>query len=82
MFLRRLPLFLLVLSLGVLPGLAQSRRDVFSITGSIRDGTDQHAMDNIQVSLKQLTGPTVNTSNTRGNGDFQFDGLRNGDYIV
>jgi hypothetical protein len=82
MFLRRIALFLLVLSLGVLPGLAQSRRDVFSIGGSIRDGTDQHAMDNIQVSLKQLTGPTVNTANTRGNGDFQFDGLRNGDYIV
>jgi carboxypeptidase family protein/tetratricopeptide repeat protein len=82
MFLRRLPLFLFVLSLGVLPVLAQSRRDVFSIGGSIRDGTDQHAMDNILVSLKQLTGPTVNTANTRGNGDFQFDGLRNGDYVV
>jgi hypothetical protein len=82
MFLRRLPLFLFVLSLGVLPGKGQSRRDVFSIGGSIRDGIDHHAMDNIQVSLKQLTGPTVNTMNTRGDGDFQFDGLRNGDYIL
>jgi tetratricopeptide (TPR) repeat protein len=82
MFLRRLPLFLLLLTLGVLPGKGQSRRNIFSIGGSIRDGVDHHAMDNIQVSLKQLTGPTVNTANTRGNGDFQFDGLRNGDYVV
>ena len=51
MFLRRLPLFLLVLNLGLLPAKAQSRRDIFSIGGSIRDGIDQHAMDNIQVSL-------------------------------
>jgi tetratricopeptide (TPR) repeat protein len=62
--------------------MAQSRRDVFSIGGTIRDNLNQHAMENIQVTLKQLTGPTVNTANTRGNGDFQFDGLRNGDYIV
>ena len=82
MFIRRMPVFLLLLSLGVLPAMAQSRRDIFSIGGTIRDGIDHHAMENIQVSLKQLTGPTVNTANTRGNGDFQFDGLRNGDYIV
>ncbi len=82
MFLRRLPVFLLLLALSALPGEAQSRRDIFSIGGTIRDGIDHRAMENIQVSLKQLTGPTVNTANTRGNGDFQFDGLRNGEYIV
>jgi Tfp pilus assembly protein PilF len=82
MFFRRLPLFLLLLALSVLPGMAQSRRDIFSIGGTIRDGIDHRAMENIQVTLKQLTGPTVNTVYTRGNGDFQFDGLHNGDYIV
>jgi len=82
MWLRRLPLFLLLLALSVLPGMAQSRRDIFSIGGTIRDNIDQHAMENIQVTLKQLTGPLVNTVFTRGTGDFQFDGLHNGDYIV
>jgi tetratricopeptide (TPR) repeat protein len=82
MIFRRLPLFLLLLALGVLPGKAQSRRDIFSIGGTIRDSIDQHAMENIQVTVKQLTGSVVSTSYTRGNGDFQFDGLRNGDYIV
>jgi tetratricopeptide (TPR) repeat protein len=82
MFFRRLPLFLLLLALSVLPGMAQSRRDIFSIGGTIRDNIDQHAMENIQLTLKQLTGPTVSTVYTRGNGDFQFNGLPNGDYIV
>ncbi len=85
MLLRRLPVFLLLLALGVLPGNAQntpSRRAIFSIGGSIRDESDHHAMENISVTLKQLTGNTVNTVFTRGNGDFEFDGLGNGDYIV
>lgn len=82
MFFRRFPIFLLVLGLSAMPGKAQSRRAVFSIGGSIRDNTDHHAMESILVTLKQLTGGTVNTAFTRNNGDFQFDGLRNGDYIV
>jgi Tfp pilus assembly protein PilF len=82
MFFRRLPLFLFLLALGVLPGMAQSRRNIFSVGGTIRDNIDHHAMESIQVTLKQLTGPTVSTVYTRGNGDFQFDGLHNGDYIV
>jgi Tfp pilus assembly protein PilF len=82
MFFRRLPLFLFLLALGVLPVMAQSRRNIFSIGGTIRDNIDHHAMESIQVTLKQLTGPTISTVYTRGNGDFQFDGLHNGDYIV
>jgi tetratricopeptide (TPR) repeat protein len=39
-------------------------------------------MDNTQVTLKATTGETVKDAFTRGNGDFQFDGLRNGDYIL
>ncbi|HXP81470.1 MAG TPA: carboxypeptidase regulatory-like domain-containing protein [Verrucomicrobiae bacterium] len=85
MLLRRLPVFFLLLALGVLPGSAQnapSRRAVFSIGGSIRDESDHHAMESISVTLKQLTGNIVNSVFTRGNGDFEFDGLGNGDYIV
>jgi len=85
MLLRRLPVFFLLLALGVLPGSAQnapSRRAVFSIGGSIRDESDHHAMESISVTLKQLTRNIVNSVFTRGNGDFEFDGLGNGDYIV
>jgi len=88
MFLRRLPVFLLLLALGVLPGNAQNqqnqphRRSVFSIGGNIRDAGDHRAMENILVTLKLLTGPTVNSVYTRSNGDFQFDGLSDGDYII
>ncbi len=85
MLLRRLPVFFLLLALGVLPGSAQnapSRRAVFSIGGSIRDDTDHRDLENITVTLKQLTGNVINTVYTRGNGDFEFDGLGNGDYII
>jgi tetratricopeptide (TPR) repeat protein len=85
MLLRRLPVFLLLLALGVLPGNAQtvpSRRAIFSIGGSIHDDSDHHAMENVSVTLKQLTGNIVNSIFSRGSGDFQFDGLGNGEYIV
>jgi Tfp pilus assembly protein PilF len=85
MLLRRLPVVFFLLALGVLPGSAQntpSRRAVFSIGGSVRDDTDHRDLENIPVTLKQLTGNVLNTVYTRGNGDFEFDGLGNGDYIV
>jgi tetratricopeptide (TPR) repeat protein len=85
MLLRCLPVSLLLLALGVLPGNAQNtpnRHAVFSIGGSLRDDTDRRAMENIPVTLKQLTGGVINTAYTRGNGDFQFDALGNGDYII
>jgi tetratricopeptide (TPR) repeat protein len=86
MVLRRLPVFLLLLALGALPGNAQSqqqrRHGKFSIGGSLRDSVDHHGMENVLVTLKLLTGPTVNTAYTRSNGDFQFDGLTEGDYIL
>jgi len=85
MLLRRLPVSLLLLVLGVMPGNAQntpSRRAIFSIGGSVRDESDHHEMENISVTLKLLTGNIVNSVFTRGNGDFEFDGLGNGEYIV
>jgi len=85
MLLRRLPVSFLLLALGALPARAQntpSRRAVFSIGGSVRDDADHRDLENIPVTLKQLTGNVLNTVYTRGNGDFEFDGLGNGDYIV
>jgi len=87
MFHRRLRLFLIVLALGVLPGYAQTqntpnRRSIFSIGGSVRDATTHVAMESIQVVLKGATGTPIATAFTRDNGDFQFDGLREGDYSI
>jgi tetratricopeptide (TPR) repeat protein len=39
-------------------------------------------LDSTQVALKAPTGETVKDTFTRGDGDFQFDGLRNGEYIL
>jgi len=55
MFLRRLPVFFLLLALGALPGQAQvqqpRRRSVYSIGGSIRDDISHRALENILVTL-------------------------------
>jgi tetratricopeptide (TPR) repeat protein len=85
MLVRRLPIFLLLLTVGVLPAESQSppnRHSIFSIGGTIRDSVSHHGIESILVTLKLLTGPTVNSAFTRSNGDFQFDGLSRGDYIL
>src|ERR1700692_2906699 len=86
MFLRHWPVLVSLLALGVLPGNAQvqqsHRRSVYSIGGSLRDDVSHRSLENVLVTLKQLTGATVNTAFTRSNGDFQFDGLSDGDYIL
>lgn len=83
MFLRRFAVFIILLGLGVRPGISQSRhRAVFSIEGFVRDQTNQQPMENIVVGLKQSTGTPVTTTFTRGNGEFEFDGLPNGDYTI
>jgi tetratricopeptide (TPR) repeat protein len=85
MFVRRLPVLLIVLALSVLPGGAQStpnRHAMFSVGGTLRDGVSHRALENILVTLKLFTGPVANTAYTRTNGDFQFDSLPRGDYIL
>ena len=76
---------LLLLAIGVLPGFGQARsnsRPTFSIDGYVRDDSDQHAMENIRVDLKQSAGIPVNTTFTRGNGEFEFSNLPNGEYVI
>lgn len=87
MVLRRFLLFLFVMALSVLPGYTQGqntpgRRSIFSIGGTIRDDTNHRGLESIQVILKGATGAPIATTFTRDNGDFQFDGLRNGDYTI
>ena len=77
--------FLLILAASVLPGVGQTRpnsRATYSIAGSVSDDTGQHRMENIRVDLKQVTGVPVNTTFTRGNGEFEFTGLPNGEYVI
>ncbi len=88
MFLRRLPILFILLAVGVLHGNAQNtqntpnRHAIYSIGGSVRDGSNQRSMESIQVILKGATGTPIATAFTRDNGDFQFDGLRDGDYTI
>jgi tetratricopeptide (TPR) repeat protein len=82
---RRSLIFLVLLISGVLPGIAQNtpnRHAVFSIGGSVRDGIDHHAIESTLVTLKSMTGIPVATAYTRGNGDFEFDGVANGEYVL
>lgn len=82
MVLRRLPALIILLGLCVRPGMAQSRRAIFSIEGFVRDQASQQPVENIMVGLKQSTGTPLTTTITRGNGEFIFDGLPNGDYAI
>ena len=82
MFFYRLPLLLFLTAVMALPGNAQSRREIFSIGGNVHDAVDHQDLDNVQVTLKSPTGEIVKDTFTRGNGDFLFDGLRNGEYLL
>src|SRR5271165_31068 len=83
MLLRRLPIFMFfLLGLTVSPGNAQGRHHSFNISGSIRDSADHHSLENIQVNLKPAMGGTIKTVYSISNGDFEFDGIARGDYII
>ena len=77
---------LLVFIAGTLPSLAQNRpgpiRSTYGIAGTVRDDHDQHTMESVRVDLKQATGTPINSTFTRGSGEFEFFGIPNGDYIL
>jgi tetratricopeptide (TPR) repeat protein len=85
MVFRRAIVCLLILVASVLPGLGQGRaivRNTYSIAGNVRDDADEHTMENVRVDLKLTTGVPINAAFTRGNGEFEFGGLSNGEYVV
>lgn len=85
MLVRRLPVLLFLVALGVLNANAQSvptRHNRFTIAGNVRDEVNHQAIENIPVSLKTSTGVPVSVVYTRDNGDFLFDALANGDFIL
>ena len=85
MSLRHVLVSLLVLLTSVLPALGQGRggsRPTYSISGTVRDDTDQHTMEAVRVDLVKSTGVTISTTFTRGHGEFEFSGLGNGEYSI
>jgi tetratricopeptide (TPR) repeat protein len=80
----------IIIVLGVIPALGQVRpagnnpatRATLSISGSVRDDSSQQVLENVRVDLKQQTGATLNTTFTRGNGEFEFPGLSGGEYVL
>lgn len=88
-FHRALLLSLAILA-GVVPTAGQIRgggnipssKSSFVIAGTVRDDTSQQTLENVRVDLKAQSGSTVNTTFTRGNGEFEFPNLGNGEYIV
>jgi tetratricopeptide (TPR) repeat protein len=77
---------LLIFIASVLPALGQGRpgptRVTYGIAGTVRDDNDQHTMESVRVDLKQSTGTPINTTFTRGGGEFEFSGIPAGDYTV
>jgi tetratricopeptide (TPR) repeat protein len=77
---------LLILIASALPGMGQGRpspsRDTYGIAGTVRDDYDQHTMENVRVDLMAATGTPINTTFTRGSGEFEFSGIPNGDYTI
>ncbi len=85
MFSRRVLGSLLILAATALPSLGQQRptaRGTFTISGTVQDDAAQHPVENVRVDLKLATGIPVNTTFTRGNGEFEFNNLTNGDYFI
>jgi tetratricopeptide (TPR) repeat protein len=78
--------FFLILTSSVLPspgqGRSNTRNSNFSIAGNVRDDTDEQTMENVRVDLKLATGIPINTTFTRGNGEFEFGTLGNGEYVI
>lgn len=54
----------------------------YLVRGSVRSAVDDQPIQMVRVDLVRFTGETVGTMFTRSNGDFEFTGLRSGEYII
>lgn len=82
---------ILTISMTVPPGgasYAQTRRSpestvrTYQLRGSVRSAFNDLAIEMVRVDLKMFTGETVSSSITRSNGEFEFSGLRSGEYYL
>lgn len=74
-----------ILLAGAIPVLGQGRgysRPTYSISGTVRDNSDQRTMEAVRVDLLRSTGEPISTTFTRGNGEFEFNNLANGEYTI
>ncbi|MGH9681957.1 MAG: carboxypeptidase regulatory-like domain-containing protein [Candidatus Acidiferrales bacterium] len=77
--------FLLFFAACISPGFGQDHSAsaaIFSIVGSVRDGNDLHTLENARVELKASEGVPVGSTVTRANGEFEFSGLTQGEYVL
>jgi Tfp pilus assembly protein PilF len=57
-------------------------RNIYSIDGFVRDEQNPRPVENVRVELRQSGGTPMGSAFTRGNGEFEFDGLPSGDYTI
>src|SRR5258708_36373637 len=78
MHLRHATGVLLILIASAVSCMGQGRpgqiRVTYGIAGTVRDDSDQHTMESVRVDLKQATGTPLNSTFTRGSGEFEFSG--------
>jgi len=86
MHLRHALAFLFILAVSVPGAMGQGSRGATSSTttlsGTVRDDTNQVGLEAVRVDLKRVTGVPVSTTFTRGNGEFEFMGVGNGEYTI
>src|SRR5258706_15930530 len=64
---------------GLNTGTVQKR---YSVAGMVSDAESHTRFDNVRVDLRAITGGTVATAFTSGNGNFQFSNIPGGSYEI
>src|ERR1700688_4203064 len=54
----------------------------YSVAGMVSDAESHTRIDNVRVELHAITGGTVATAFTSGNGNFQFSNIPGGSYEI
>ncbi len=55
---------------------------IFSIRGNVRNGATEAGLEMIKVELRRFTGEIVSATFSRQNGEFEFNGVANGNYLL
>jgi tetratricopeptide (TPR) repeat protein len=54
----------------------------YGISGTVRDAINQETLTGVEVDLRALSGGTMATVFTSGNGSFEFDAIAPGNYFI
>jgi tetratricopeptide (TPR) repeat protein len=57
------------------------QRRIYSISGKVNDDADEHGIDNVRVNLSS-DGLVLNSVYSSDGGNFQFDGVAPGNYVI